>query len=189
MKLAVDPGHGMSNVKRGVYDPGAVHKEDGFQFEEATIVLSYGLTLRDAFVSRDVEVFMTRDDQNDHAPVRERAANAKAAGAAGLISLHLNSVEDDRAHGLEVLYGSPANEPLARAMQKALIKETGFRDRAAKLRTDLAVLKFKGPAILIELGFIGNDKDREVLINPARRSSFCRVIAETAIALAKLQPK
>jgi len=177
MKVAIDPGHGMSNRKPGVYDPGAVHREDGFQFEEATIALAYGLALREALATRGVDVFMTRDDAGDHAPVVERAANAKKAGAHALVSLHLNSVEDDKARGIEVLFGTPKHEALAQAMQKALVAETGFKDRGAKLRTDLAVLRFKGPACLIELGFIGNDADRGVLINPERRQAICNAIA------------
>ncbi len=29
MKVAIDPGHGMSNRQHGRYDPGAVHVENG----------------------------------------------------------------------------------------------------------------------------------------------------------------
>jgi N-acetylmuramoyl-L-alanine amidase len=42
MKICVDPGHGMSNRAPGVFDPGATHTENGFQFREADIALSYG---------------------------------------------------------------------------------------------------------------------------------------------------
>jgi N-acetylmuramoyl-L-alanine amidase len=182
MKLAIDPGHGMSNRQMGVYDPGGEHLEAGVSFQEAEIALRYALSLRDALRSRGSAVFLTREDARDHAPLARRAANAKSAGAELLISLHLNSVEDDRANGLEVLYRSDASRPLAQALQRALVAVTKFRDRGVKRRDDLAVLRFAGPAVLIELGFLGHDGDREVVIDPARRHAICETIAETTLA-------
>jgi N-acetylmuramoyl-L-alanine amidase len=182
MKVAIDPGHGMSNRQMGVYDPGGEHLEAGVSFHEAEIALRYAHSLRDALRSRGSAVFLTREDARDHAPVARRAANAKSAGAELLISLHVNSVEDDRANGLEVLYRSDASLPLARGLQRALVAVTKFRDRGVKRRDDLAVLRFGGPAVLIELGFLGHDGDRETLIDPARRHAICEAIAETALA-------
>lgn len=180
MKICIDPGHGMSNSKSGVYDPGAIHAEpNGMQITEAEIVLRYSLTLRDILRAKGVEVFMTRDDATDHAPVVNRAALAEKAKCDMLISIHVNSVEDKRADGIEVLYGKDASKPLAQALQDALVKITKFRDRKIKLRTDLAVLRFKKEAVLIELGFIKNDADREKLLDQHMRSQICQAIADT----------
>lgn len=179
MKVAIDAGHGMSNKQKGVYDPGATHVENGFRHEEASIALKYALALRDVFHARGVDVFMTRDDAEDHAPLGKRASNAAAAGCDRFVSIHLNDFEDDAANGLEVLYGKANSKTLAASMQKALVAETGLRDRKVKLREDLAVLKFAGPAVLIELGFIANDGDREALLNVLVRDKICRAIAET----------
>jgi N-acetylmuramoyl-L-alanine amidase len=63
-------------------------------------------------------------------------------------------------------------------MQEALIRVTNLRNRGAKQRMDLAVLRFSGPAVLIELGFIGNDGDRETLLNPAMREKVCTAVAD-----------
>ena len=181
MKVAIDPGHGMSNRQNGVFDPGATHVENQVRHEEATIALKYGLNLRDVFRAQQHDVFMTRDDNEDPAPLVQRAGNAKAAGAEVFISLHLNAAEDDSANGLEVLFRGDDDKPLAEKLQTALINVTGFRDRKAKQRTDLAVLKFQGVSVLIELGFIGNDENREALLNPAKRQSICDTIANVVI--------
>jgi N-acetylmuramoyl-L-alanine amidase len=180
MKICVDPGHGMSNRAPGVFDPGATHTENGFQFREADIALSYGLKLKDVLRAEHHEVFMTRDDNTDHAPVSRRAKNAKDAGCEAFVSLHLNSAEDDDARGLEVLFRD--DDELAREMKDELIEITGLRDRGIKKRLDLAVLKFNGPAILIELGFIGNDDDRAVLLNQAIREKICKGVAKILTA-------
>jgi N-acetylmuramoyl-L-alanine amidase len=181
MKICIDPGHGMSNRQTGIYDPGATHVENGFQFQEAAIALRYGLALKDAFRARQIDVFMTRDDDTDQSPVGTRAAMAKAAGCEAFISLHLNDFDDDTANGLEVLYRDGDDKPLAQKLQDVLIKVTKMRDRKIKQRTDLAVLKFNGVAVLIELGFIANDQDRAKLLNAQMRDAITGTIAKIAI--------
>lgn len=172
----------MSNRRPGVFDTGATHTEGSTKFEEAVIALRYGLTLKEVFVARGQSVFMTRDDDEDHTPVGQRAGNAERAGADVFISLHLNDADDDSARGLEVLFRGEDDKPLAQALQDKLVAVTGFRDRKIKPREDLAVLKFDGPAVLIELGFIANDGDRNALINPATRTEVCEAIATVTIA-------
>jgi N-acetylmuramoyl-L-alanine amidase len=183
MKICVDPGHGMSNRSLGVFDPGCTHTEGGFQFREADIVLKYGLTLKDVLRARQIEVFMTRDDATDHAPVGKRAANAKNAGCELFVSIHVNDADSEQANGFEVLFGAPKHEALAQKMQTALLAvmktpSHRMKDRKIKLRNDLAVLAFRGPAVLIELGFIAFDKDRELMLNPQIREKVCETIAD-----------
>lgn len=182
MKVCVDPGHGMSNRKPGVFDPGATHDENGFLYKEAEIALRYALALKDAFRSRGVDVYMTRDDSTDHAPVGMRASMAKAAGCDVFISIHLNDFDDDKANGMEVLFASAQGKKLASALLKAMLPIAGLKDRGLRERKDLAVLKFSGPAALIELGFIANDSDREKLLNTQVRDSLVNAIADTVIS-------
>lgn len=181
MKVCIDPGHGMSNRQTGIFDPGATHVENGFLFREADIALRYGLALKDVFRALQVDVFMTRDDATDHAPVGARATMAKDAGCEVFISLHLNDFDDDTANGVEVLYRDADDQVLAQKLQEALVKTTRMKDRKIKQRADLAVLKFTGVAVLIELGFIANDGDRSKLINAQMRDAITRAIATTTI--------
>ena len=103
---------------------------------------------------------------------------AQEAGCDIFVSLHLNDFEDDNAEGLEVLYKGDDDIPIAQALQNALLRVTGFRDREIKKRDNLAVLKFAGIAVLIELGFIANDGDRNALLNPQKRFAICEAIAD-----------
>lgn len=77
-----------------------------------------------------------------------------------------------------MLYGSAGNKKLAQKMQTALLGVMKLKDREIELRTDLAVLKFNGPAILIELGFIAFDKDRDTMLNPQIREKACQTVAD-----------
>jgi N-acetylmuramoyl-L-alanine amidase len=137
--------------------------------------------LRDAFRAKGQEVFMTRDDPEDHAPVGMRAKNAKEAGCKVLISIHLNDFDDDAANGQEVLFRNSESKIFAEKLQKELLLVTGFRDRGIKIREDLAILKFEGPSVLIELGFIANDSNREILLNPQKRSAICETIVSVTV--------
>lgn len=182
MKVCIDAGHGMSNRQQGVFDPGATHIENGFQYEEATIALRYALTLKDVLRARGTGVFLTRDDAADHTPLERRARMAKDAGCDVLISLHLNDSEVDKANGIEVLYRDNPGKQLAQRLQTALVNATGLKDRGIKERSELAVLKFTGRAALIELGFIANDGDREKLLDAQVRDAIAGKIADVLLA-------
>lgn len=180
MKLAIDPGHGMSNKKPGVFDTGAVAKAGGETFAEADIALRYGLTLKFLAAQRGIDTFMTRTSSAEDAPVGKRASRARMAGCTHFVSLHLNDSEVPEANGLEVLYRSDTKDkPLAQRLQAKLVSITGFRDRGVKDRDDLAVLKFSlGPAVLIELGFIQNAANRTFLLDRDNRVAICNGILD-----------
>ena len=127
MKVAIDPGHGMSSRKPGLFDPGAVATKGGETFAEADIALRYALTLKQFLVDKSVATFMTRTSSADDAPLARRTARAKQAGCTVLVSLHLNAAELSSAKGLEVLFRDGAKDkPLAQKLQTALVAVTGF---------------------------------------------------------------
>ena len=104
--------------------------------------------------------------------------------------MHLNDSTDSSAHGLEVLFrDATKDKPLAEKLQTALVKVTKFRDRGTNVRTNLAVLKFsKGPAVLIELGFISNTPDRTDLLSHAVRDGVCDAIVAQLVQKAVPAP-
>jgi N-acetylmuramoyl-L-alanine amidase len=179
MKIAVDPGHGMSNASANVFDPGAVTTAGGVTFAEADIALRYGLSLNFLLQQKGIATFMTRTSSADAAPVGTRASRAEAANCTHFVSLHLNSA-GPTAKGVEVLYRHDANEDLAADMSHRLAGASGIKDRGAKKRTDLAVLRFDaGPSVLVELGFITNKNDRDILLSGRpMRVAICKAIME-----------
>lgn len=79
MKLAIDPGHGMSNRKPGVYDPGAC----AGGYAEAEIALAWALTGKHIAKEFGIEVWLSRDDNTDPDPVGTRDNRAAAPGNDG----------------------------------------------------------------------------------------------------------
>lgn len=158
MKLGVDPGHGMSNRMPNVFDPGAV----AAGCTEAEVVLGYALALEREAMARGWDVVMTRSDQHQEMPLAERVPMVTERRCNALVSLHCNAATTETATGTETLFRN--SDGLARRLQKAVVAVLGLRDRGAKLRNDLAVLRFDRPCALIELGFITNPYDRSVLL-------------------------
>lgn len=152
LKVCIDPGHGMANRRAGVYDGGCERGE----LHEADIALVWANALADELKNLGVNVFFTRRDNQRPTPVGSRARLAEDAGCDMLVSIHVNDA-DGAPTGTETLYSGADDIPLAQRCQAAMLSGLGLRDRGIKQRTDLAVLKFRGRAVLLELGFIGTD--------------------------------
>jgi N-acetylmuramoyl-L-alanine amidase len=181
MKICLDPGHGMSNRKPGVYDSGASVRVSGKDITEAEIVMDWCNELKALLEASGHKVIRTRKDALDSAPVIERAHIAMTYGCEVLISLHCNAATGT-AHGTETFYRGERNRSLARACNDAVVAALGTKDRGIKTEAQsqharLAVLNFPR-AVLIELGFIDFAPDRAALLDPAKRLEACAALAE-----------
>lgn len=179
MKICIDPGHGMSNRRKGVYDPGA--EADGLT--EAAVVMDFANRLRKILMDRGHKVVRTRVDASDPAPVGARAGIAREYGCEVLVSLHCNAA-NGRASGTETFYRGSSQMALAQRCNQAVVSELGTRDRGIKTEqqsqhTRLAVLSFP-KAVLIELAFIDNTSDRARLLDDQRMQRAALALA-TAI--------
>lgn len=172
MIVGIDPGHGAGNKTWGQFDPGAVHGVE----TEARIALIVAGFLRDECLRRGWRTFLTRTSNSDDAPLRERVPRMRAAQCDCIVSLHCNAHESEFAHGTETLYF--ASEWVAAAVQREVVEALGTRDRGAKQRDDLAILRYERPAILVELGFITNADDRERLLDRGMQRAAAHAIAE-----------
>lgn len=74
-------------------------------------------------------------------------------------SWHLNASTGE-GHGVEVLCYSQTEVPMAARISAEIAKRTGWKDRGAKVRPDVGVIRSSNcPMYLIEAGFIDNDAD------------------------------
>lgn len=175
IKVCVDAGHGQDSRAPGVFDTGAT----GSGLREADITFEWSMDMAQALVDRGAEVFLTRNSQHASAPLSERARRAREQGCTHLLSIHVNDFDEPSAHGVETLYRD--SQVFAMQIQEALVDGTGLRDRKVKYRPELAVLKFDGPAALIEIGFIKNSGDVAKFMDPQVRRETCRLIAQKIV--------
>lgn len=175
--IILDPGHGMSNRKSGVYDPGAV--SDGIA--EADIALAWANELRSILIARRHKVVRTRVDAKDPCPVWRRDDIARSYGGDMMISLHCNAA-NGKASGSEVFYRGADDKALAAKLSAIVADALGTKNRGAKTESQsqhsaLAVLEFD-KCWLIEIGFIDHPGDRAAMLNPAIRKKACEAIAD-----------
>lgn len=149
-KIALDAGHGGS-------DPGAVYK--GRQEKEDTLDLT--LAVGDILKKNGIDVYYTRTTDEYETPFK-KATNANNSGADLFVSIHRNSSENPNQYsGVETLVYSDTGlkAEVARNINNQL-EDAGFKNLGVDERKNLVVLKrTKMPAVLVEAGFINNDKD------------------------------
>lgn len=181
MNIILDPGHGMSNRKPGVYDPGA--ESDGIT--EAEIALEWANELRAILKKRGANVVRTRVDAKDPAPVGDRAAIARRYKGDIMLSIHCNAATGT-AMGTETFYRGTQNKAQAKELNNAVVDALGTRDRGVKTENEsqhsrLAVMSFQ-PCFLIEIGFIDNGHDRRLIADPERRKAACEALADVLLS-------
>lgn len=149
-RIALDAGHGGS-------DPGAVYK--GRQEKEDTLDLT--LAVGDILKKNGIDVYYTRTTDEYETPFK-KATDANNSGADLFVSIHRNSSENPNQYsGVETLVYSDTGlkAEVARNINNQL-EDAGFKNLGVDERKNLVVLKrTKMPAVLVEVGFINNDKD------------------------------
>lgn len=149
-RIALDAGHGGS-------DPGAVYK--GRQEKDDTLDLT--LAVGDILKKNGIDVYYTRTTDEYETPFK-KATDANNSGADLFVSIHRNSSENPNQYsGVETLVYSDTGlkAEVARNINNQL-EDAGFKILGVDERKNLVVLKrTKMPAVLVEVGFINNDKD------------------------------
>lgn len=153
-KVIIDAGHGGQ-------EPGAVY--EGRQEKEDALQLAFDVG--NALERRGISVSYTRVSDVYDSPY-EKAAMANASDADIFLSIHRNAMPvPGTASGVEnlVYEDSGTAGALGRNIGEALA-EAGWTDLGVKERPGLVVLRnTKIPTVLVEVGFINNEKDNEFL--------------------------
>lgn len=136
---------------------------------ESDINLSLVLRLKNELNKHGVDVILIRDGDYDlSSPNVSRRKKSdfdnrinliNKSGADLYLSIHINYLEDSRYYGAQVFY-TVGNEMLAKCIQESLDSPLDEK----KLSNNIYMYKkIKIPGVLIECGFLSNDKERELL--------------------------
>ena len=170
--VVLDAGHG------GI-DPGAMNKDKTIL--EKDINLEITKKLRDLIEASGGTVIMTRDKdvslyeeegnkttrQKYNENLRNRKKIIDESDADIFVSIHLNAFEQSKYYCAQTFYpkGNDDGKELAQFVQdelKRVVDEDN--DRKIKPRDDIYLLKnAKMPSILIECGFLSNEKESQLL--------------------------
>ena len=165
--VVLDAGHGGAN-------PGATYNGRQEKDDALRLTLAVGQLLENA----GVDVIYTRTTDIYDTPA-QKAAKANVAGADYFVSIHRNSsVYPNQYTGIESLiynrYSAAAK--MAENINKNL-QAVGFVNQGVSERPNLVVLNStQMPAVLVEAGFINNDKDNTLF--DSRFSEIAQAIAD-----------
>ena len=170
VRICIDPGHS------GPMEPGAC--ADGVT--EAAVVLAIAKMTAKILMDRGHKVLLTREDDIEDDSLLWRAEAAWKYRAEIFVSLHCNAATDPAAHGTEVFYypTSENGHALARCIQDELVRNCQTADRGVKTNDEWTVLvETVCPAVLAELAFLSNDREREMLTDRFLQRQFAVGIA------------
>ncbi len=180
--IVIDPGHG------GV-DPGANH--GGVKEKDINIDVSH--RLRVLLEELGFRTLMIRDDDS-FVDLYERADIANDANADLFISVHSNAHETNSSiYGVETLYypsqksesDNRDNYTLAKIIQQELLRELKTVDRGLIPREGLVVTReTKMPAVIAEIGFLTNSRERSLLLTESYRQRCARALANGIVRYA-----
>lgn len=183
MKIIIDPGH-------YGYDSGAVGPAGTY---ERDVTMAVSQRIAAILQKAGQEVKLTRipgnkgyiNNLNEDLSTRVLTANLWPADL--FISIHCNAFRDSAAHGMEV-YTTPGQGP-SDALATAVIKELKAAFPELTLRSDTSdgdpdkeanfyvIRKTNMPAILVEMAFISNPREEQLLASAAGQNRFAQAIA------------
>ena len=164
IKIFIDQGHNYGNPNAGA---------EGNGYTEQNLVFEIGIMLRDMLNGNpEFEARTSRNSKEEilgttnAESLKIRVDNANSWGADYFISLHANASVIESATGCEgyVYSLNSVAEAFSSSLLTGLSESTGIPGRGVFARPTLYVLrKTKMPATLIELGFITNKNEAELM--------------------------
>ncbi|AGL47631.1 N-acetylmuramoyl-L-alanine amidase [Streptococcus suis TL13] len=185
----IDPGHGGRDSGASY---GGVH--------EKNLALSVSNKLRENLLKYGINVLMTRTGDYDVDFKTERSRMTNASNADLFISVHFNATGAgvSNSSGIETywyqydpeyqpkinkeMHNNPTrlaeSEILANKVQESLIKETGAVNRGARRETFAVLRETAIPAILVELGFMDNPSELQVIKQDSYHTRLAKALAQ-----------
>ncbi len=177
--IYIDPGHG------GI-DPGACGKKH----LEKDIVLNVALYLGVRLERSGAKVIYSRtgDYDLDSEEVNDSQARVKlieSSGATIVLSIHCNAFTDSRERGAQTFYNPNKNrnsQMLASLIQEALVEDTPTHREASSKLNHFMLNHSEVPAATIELGFLSNSEEEDLLGSPSYQQKLAECIRKAVIS-------
>jgi len=165
--VVIDPGHGGK-------DRGGI---PGQRISEKDLALDVARRLRSDLRDAGLRTVMTRS-RDTFVSLQDRVAIANAQRNAVLVSIHFNAATRGSASGIETYYFKSAAAPLAAKIQTRLLKNVSNEEnRGVKPHRYYVLRKSRIPAVLVECGFLTNNREGARCLIAAHRQRLADAIA------------
>ena len=167
IKIYIDQGHNPSGFNTGAEGNGYYEQDITYEIGRRLYNLLLSNPEFTPRLSRPTPETILGTSNSSSLTERVRQANSWPADI--FISLHNNAATNPNATGNEALVYGPGQQvanDLATQILEQLTLTTGLRNRGIVYRPGLYVLKETSmPAVLVEMGFISNQYDADLLAN------------------------
>lgn len=164
IKIFIDQGHNPEGVNAGAEGNGLREQDINYQVGIYLAELLRENGNFDVMLSRPTPETTLGSTNSESLQMRVNMANS--FGADWFISIHSNASENPAANGSEVYVYSRSSPalPLAEDILEEIVERVGTKDLGVKENPSLYVLRRTNmPALLIELGFVTNEGDAQLL--------------------------
>jgi N-acetylmuramoyl-L-alanine amidase len=164
--IVIDAGH-------GGYDRGGI---PGQRVAEKEVTLDVAQRLKKTLAAAGYRVVMTRDS-DVFVPLATRVAIANSYSNSMFVSIHFNSAKRTGAGGIETYFYSRESLPLASAIHYFVAGGAPSSNRNVRRRGYYVLRKTRGPAVLVECGFLTNPTEAAYAQTASYRQKLAEEIA------------
>jgi N-acetylmuramoyl-L-alanine amidase len=171
--VIIDPGHGGK-------DQGAVHGS----VKESELVLAFSAKLETSLKRKGYQVALTRDEDTLVTPAN-RALLIPDRKPVVVISLHISQSKDPAKRGFQILTAKDSDAASLAYEDRELPKRLAAALEKLDPRRPVKAGKLGKPyldtpkAIILEVGYMTNDADRQLLTSETYQQQVADIVAET----------
>ena len=172
-KIILDAGHGGT-------DYGAIR--EGINEKDITLDITQRV---DAILqTKGYRTALTRCNDT-YVSLEERVEYSENESPELFVSIHVNSSVSSDPNGIETHYYHDYSKDLAEIIHKHMVKEVDSKDRGLFKSKFYVINHTTVPAVLVEIGFLSNDTERNELLTEKRKQKTAKAIAEGIIEYLK----
>lgn len=175
--VVIDPGHG------GV-DYGAIRQG----INEKDITLDVSRRVEAILKSRGYTVNMTRE-KDETVSLQDRTIFSENKSPDIFVSIHVNSSVRPEPTGVETHYYHQESLELAQVLHTSMASYVRTNDRGLFKSKFYVINHTSVPAVLVEIGFLSNDRERAELVSEKRKEQTAHAIADGIVNYLKKQGK
>jgi N-acetylmuramoyl-L-alanine amidase len=171
INVVIDAGH-------GGHDLGATHDD----VLEKSIVAEVTKKIQSMNTDADIKIHITRTDDN-YLTLQERTDFINKIKPDLVISLHTNSNKNTTTKGIETFYSEKStmalqSQELATKLSEEFSKNIPLNNRGVKKAPFWILTKSEVPAVIVEMGFISNRRDKDYLTNEDGQARIAKTILD-----------
>lgn len=172
--VVIDAGH-------GGHDSGAFTRGRRARYLEKDMTLDVARRLEPKLRAAGFRTVMTRRTDR-FVTLDGRVAISNAQRDSVFVSIHFNDARRRAVHGAETYHNGRGTWQLAERIERSLASMPGGANRGVRTARYRVLRKSRGPALLVECGFLSNPVEAARCASPVYREQVATRLAQAIIA-------